>query len=1064
MKKFGEKLLILLLCLAALCPLTAALAEDAALEVHIYHDRNSNGARNLYDPGVEGTVVDLIPEGSDTPIASVTTDKEAQPVFSGIPAGRYYLRITAPVDMGFSKTGQEGKNTSRNIMDYSLERVQNSPVLTLNGGEQTTVAVGLTQLAGVSGIAWNDLNGDGIMQEDEPGQPGVSINLTGVNNGLVYELVTDETGVYYIGQVKPGNYKMTITTPEGTMFTKYSKTGGANRSFITTEGKNTDSRSFKLDAGDLLDERHIGVIGDGAVCVQCFLDANYNGLLDPGEAPLAGVKVEVVKSNGKTVANVVSDAEGKALAGSLRGGSFSLTAVIPEGYTFTKEAEGGNLFYSANGRRKDTVKNISVATGGDTVIMLGAVEPAFISGTAYLDDNFSGAKEANEKTVSGLLITLMDESGKELATARTNAKGVYTFEGLNPGNYTMRLAAKAGYAFTKLGEGNCFVNMGDGQGQTETFSVAMGAQMTGMDIGQILPGTVRGSVFADANDNGLWDENESGFTGAVVRLMSEEGVQFSASIGADGGFCFDAVMPGRYYLQYEFPGESIPAKAVQGGNTLEGQGATVKGQWFSFATGAKVDAPLCGGLKLASITGVAFADHNANGVQDEGEELLSGVTLTLTPTRSDLSVVELTTQADGSFSLTGLHPDAYTLALGMPEGYVTSRIEGLSLAAGQRTQTLTMNIAMGRTWNSLALGGVQPASIHGKAWLDENFDGLLTEGEAAPANATVEVIDQLDGEIAAVAAIEADGSFVAENLLPGSYTLRHGPAIEGKVGDSTFAYENGMMVMRDVALAEGESRADLLLGVVCHTSIAGKAWADMGGTIAPMAGAEVSLLGSSGETLTKSVTDENGAYAFEGLMPGQYSLRVQLPEGRVAVEPGDDRLADGQNISVMTRCNGRRAESDLIELQMSRDLLSMDIGAVLPGSLGDLCWLDANANGLQDSEEGGIPNVTVQLMRGDTVVAETMTDQYGFYRFVDVYPATYTLRVIAPAEVKPTVQRTDIPLLASILGEDGISIPVQVVSDKANRNADLGFVLVEPNHYPAGYGQGEKQKWTVPEE
>lgn len=1062
MKVFGAKLLILLLCLAALCPLTASLAEDAAaLEVQVFLDKNSNGIRNLYDYGVDGAVVELIPEGSDTPIASVTTDKDTVPAFNGVPAGRYFLRITAPTDMGFSKTGEDGRADTSSIMSYSLERVQDSPVLELTGGTTTTVAVGLTQLAGVSGIAWNDLNGDGIMQEDEPGQAGVTINLTGVNNGLVYELVTDDTGVYYVGQVKPGNYKMTITTPEGTMFTKYSKTGGANRSFITTEGKNTDSRSVKLEAGDLLSGRHIGVVGDGAICVQCFLDANYNGLMDEGEEPLAGVKVEVVKSNGKTVANVVSDKDGKALAGALRSGKFSLTAIIPEGYVFTCEAEDGNRFYSANGRRKDTVQNVSVAMGSDTVVYLGAVKPASISGTAYLDDNFSGAMESNEKTVSGLVVTLLDESGREVATARTNAKGVYTFEGLNPGMYAMRLTAKAGYALTKTGEGNCFINLGEGQGKTETFSVAMGAQMTGMDIGQILPGTVQGSVFADANDNGLWDGSESGFAGTVVRLMSEEGVQFSASIGADGAFCFDAVMPGRYYLQYEFPGESVSAKVVQGGNTLEGDSGTVKGQWFDFATGEEINAPLCGGLKLASITGVAFADHNANGGQNDGEAPLAGVKLTLTPTRSDLSAVCVTTGADGAFAMTGLHPDTYTLAVEQPAGYVTSRVNGLALAAGVSEQTIILNIGMGDTWNGLLLGGVQPASIRGRAWLDENFDGLYTEGEMVPAQATVEIIDQADSEIAAVADIQADGSFVADNLLPGSYTLQYGPAIEGKAGDSTFAYENGMMVMRDVSLTEAGERNDLLLGVVCHTSIGGRAWVNMGGTIVPMPDAEVLLRDGEGTVVDTTVTDENGNYVFTGLMPGRFSLQVSLPEGSVAVEPDDSLLADTASISVMTQCSGRQAESDDFDLQMSRDRLSMDIGAVLPGSIGDLCWLDENANGLQDSDEGGIPHVTIQLVRGDTVVAETISDQYGFYRFTDVYPATYTLRVTAPAEVKPTIQRTDIPLLVSVLGEDCVSTPIQVSSSQANRNADMGFVLVEPGQYPEGYGQGEKQKWTV---
>jgi len=1012
---------------------------------------------------VEGTLVEVLPLGSDVAIASAVTDEDASPVFDNLPAGTYTVRVTLPQDRGFSKYGLKKDNaTTGNIMQYSLDRVQMSPEITLAENEQRVIAVGAVELAAVSGKAWDDVNGDGIMQEDEPGQEGVFISMKGTNNGLVYEFTTDETGEFYLGQVKPGNYKMTVTTPEGTMFTKYSKTGGVNRSYYTTEGKRSDSRAFLLEAGQVFANRHVGVVGDGGISVTCFVDANFNGVFDKGEAMLEGAEIDVIKSNGKTASSGVSGKDGVARAGALRTGTYSVAAVIPEGYAFTRTAEGGNPFVNNNGRRKDTVRGIQVTLGGDTQLMLGVVVPATISGVAYLDDNFSGMMEDGEDVVSGLQVALLDENGEKLVVDRTTVKGKYIFENLNPGVYAMRLEAKAGYAFTKLGEGNYFVNMGDGKGQTEPFTVAMGDQLLTMDIGQILPGTVQGSVFADANDNGLQDNGEAGFVDTVVRLMGEEGEYFAATILEDGAFCFDAVMPGRYYLQYDFPGESTAALVVEGGNTIPGEDATVRGEWFDFAVGDEVNAPLCGGLKLGSITGVAFADHDGSGLQEAGEEALAGVSMELIPTRADLETVSLTTGKDGSFAIHGLHPDTYTLTVSQPEGYVMSRVDSMTLpvAPGVNSQTITLELAMGDSWNDQAMGGVKPASLKGIAWMDENFDGRFDSGELKPEGAAITVIDQHNGQVFAEIAIEADGSFAAEGLIPGSYTLQHGPAIEGKAGDSTFAYEDGMMVMHDVMMVEGETRQNLMLGIICHTSIGGKAWADLGGEIVALPGAEVTLLDASGAVLAATTTDDAGAYAFDGLMPGDYQLAVTLPEGRVVVEPGDERLADGGNISVMTDCNARSARSDVFTLQMSRDLMAMDIGAVLPGSLGDLVWLDENGNGLQDTGDGGIPGVKIELVRNGETVAVTASDQYGFYRFTDVYPAAYTLRVTAPEQVKPTQLRTDIPLIVSVLGEDGVSVPVTVLSDKANRNADLGFALVKKGEYPEGYGQGATQDWT----
>lgn len=112
----------------------------------------------------------------------------------------------------------------------------------------------------------------------------------------------------------------------------------------------------------------------------------------------------------------------------------------------------------------------------------------------------------------------------------------------------------------------------------------------------------------------------------------------------------------------------------------------------------------------------------------------------------------------------------------------------------------------------------------------------------------------------------------------------------------------------------------------------------------------------------------------------------------------------------------------------------------------------------------GLAGVRIELMRGDQVMAETVSDQYGYWCLKEVYPATYTLRVTPPAEVKPTTRNTQVPAIASVLEESDeevcLSTLVTVVSDKSNYQADLGFTLRQAGVYPEGYGVFETQDWT----
>ena len=230
-----------------------------------------------------------------------------------------------------------------------------------------------------------------------------------------------------------------------------------------------------------------------------------------------------------------------------------------------------------------------------------------------------------------------------------------------------------------------------------------------------------------------------------------------------------------------------------------------------------------------------------------------------------------------------------------------------------------------------------------------------------------------------------------------------------------------------------------------------------------LSAAELTLKDENGETLNTLTTGEDGAYTFGRLMPGVYVIEALMPEGCVLIEPGDPALT-GERRSVITHPSNRTGVTDPIEVRMDRNQTGLDMGCVLPGRLGDLCWLDVNGDGYQGMGEYGLEGVRIELLRGEQVIAETRTDAYGFYRFVDLYPAAYTLRVYAPDEVKPTLRKTDIPMIVSSLEETDsapfMSVPVQVESNRANYTADLGFALRTPGVYPAGYGQAPTQDWS----
>ena len=1050
-------------------PVWKTLPEGSgSARVFAYYDHNNNGLPGEEESGVAGVTVCLFTDGEEA-VASLKTGNDGFAVFENLPEGTYRIKAILPDGWKFNKTASGEEYAG--VIDGSYEGEAMSDAFTVTAGGTATPGISLAKCLHVSGVCWfENMTIDGLYEEGEMSLPGVLIELDGEKNGLHYETVSGEDGSWRIERVAPAAYKLTAHAPEGMMFTRAASHYG-RKTVIAKDGVGTASRRIDLNNAESKDAQYIGFTWSGEIRGICFLDANYNGMYDEGEPPMPGVKVTATKQFHEEEAAVTwSGEDGTYVLTGLRPNTYTMRAVLPDdGSDFTRTVSDplGNHFEARPGRRENFWKNFVLDTAGHREMNVGAIYPATVTGTVYLDDDFSGIQNGNEKIVTSYVVKLFDTEGNLAAMDKTSVKGRYELKDVPPGDYTLSVTALKDYAFTRLGEGNVILNRTNGEGYSEVFHLDLKETKTGMDIGMIRPGTVSGYVFADRNDNGVRDEGENGLPGVKVRLMGEEGEAFSAEIGTDGAYLFDAVMPGTYYLEYTLPENAVFARTAEGGNTVAGEKTGRSGE-FSMSSGVSVEGPVCGALTLGRLEGSAYQDHDGDGVCSGEEEPMAGLTVTLTPSRADHDEVTVTTGEDGAFALEALRPDDYTLTVICPENYVLSRTDNLQLplAAGKDQQSAGFAVCMGEEWTGQQLGTVIPAAVSGQLWLDENNNGLFDPEESTPAGYEITVTDDRTGKVFDTLRTDGEGRFATSGMIPGSFTLSlplDEQTIAPKDGSSDFAEKDGKLVLNGLTLSENEQRGGLLLGIVRYTNIGGTVWIDRGGTAEPLSDARISLLDKEGTELKTLITAESGTYRFDKLMPGTYVLEAEMPEGCVVIEPGDRRL-EGEQISVLTDTLNRTGTSNPIDLKMAEDQMKMNIGCVLPGRVGDLCWLDLDGDGLQGMDEPGVPGVKITLLRDGVEIAQTVSDQYGFYRFSDLYPAVYSLQVAPPGQIKPTKQRTDIPMIASVLLETDASVcesaEFPVESDKANYNVDLGFVCRQNGVLPAGVGEGKQQKWN----
>jgi uncharacterized repeat protein (TIGR01451 family) len=211
----------------------------------VFEDSNSNGVKEAAEPGVGGALVQLFSTGDDNAIggsgtaadtqtgADIVTTSTGAYLFTKVPPGRYYVKVTPPAD--YTSTGGTPA-TSDNDLDNNNDGSQPggegtplfSPVITLTGGAESitdgdtdadtnlTLDFGLWSSVAVGNFIFLDINGDGVRNEGESlGNIFVELYAQGATPGVDEPVSVGSSGCsckgrYYIEGLNPGNYFLHI--------------------------------------------------------------------------------------------------------------------------------------------------------------------------------------------------------------------------------------------------------------------------------------------------------------------------------------------------------------------------------------------------------------------------------------------------------------------------------------------------------------------------------------------------------------------------------------------------------------------------------------------------------------------------------------------------------------------------------------------------------------------------------------------------------------------------------------------------------------------------------------
>lgn len=438
-------------------------------------------------------------------------------------------------------------------------------------------------------LVWLDANGNGQLDPEEEGLPGVVLTITKADGTAVTDVLgaaldsvtTSATGFYRFPLLPLGSYKVTVTVPDG-----YSLVMGYTQVTTSVDLQAYGTGDRLLDFGIVQGAGGGGGGGGGGLAPAIALppttgsvsvgdyvwwDTNADGRQDATDVPLEGVVLRittleggpVTDNAGKSVTTTTTNAEGWYTFDNLPLGRYKVTVEAPAGFGSTRAEVGSTDGDSSTGFAVS--RDMLIDGDRDPTLDFGFVAVGVSVGNfVWFDANNNGIQDSGEQPIAGAVLSITDMNGnpvRDLAgrlvgSQTTGADGRYLFTNLPPGQYRVTIAYPPGFGPTRPIEG------GDRANDSSTFVavtrvLAAGQADLRLDFGVIPVVSVGDYVWWDTNRDGRQDDTDVPLQGVLLTISTIDGQPVFDSQGravtttstdTNGWYTFDNLPLGQYIV------------------------------------------------------------------------------------------------------------------------------------------------------------------------------------------------------------------------------------------------------------------------------------------------------------------------------------------------------------------------------------------------------------------------------------------------------------------------------------------------------------------------------------